>query len=55
MGHLCPHVHCHVYPQYAHDNPHALIDVRDGTTRLTDDEWRARLTAVRKSLASHYP
>jgi diadenosine tetraphosphate (Ap4A) HIT family hydrolase len=55
MGHLCPHVHCHVYPQYAHDNPHALIDIQAGTTRLPADEWTARLTAVRSHLASHHP
>ena len=47
MGHLCPHVHCHVYPQYAHDDPGALIDVQASTTGLPADEWNARLTAIR--------
>ena len=28
MGHLCPHVHCHVYPQYEDDDPHALRPAR---------------------------
>jgi diadenosine tetraphosphate (Ap4A) HIT family hydrolase len=55
MGHLCPHVHCHVYPQYAEDDPHALVNIREGSIRLPDDEWRARLTAVRDHLASHHP
>ena len=55
MGHLCPHVHCHVYPQYAHDDPHALINIQEGATRLSDMEWQARLTDIRDHLASHHP
>jgi diadenosine tetraphosphate (Ap4A) HIT family hydrolase len=31
MGHLCPHVHCHIYPQYSTDDPYALVDVQAGT------------------------
>jgi diadenosine tetraphosphate (Ap4A) HIT family hydrolase len=55
MGHLCPHVHCHVFPQYAHDDPHALINIQEGTTRLPEDEWSERLAAIRIHLASHHP
>jgi len=50
MGHLCPHVHCHVYPQYRSDDPHALINVQEGDVRLGGDEWDARLRAMRDLL-----
>jgi diadenosine tetraphosphate (Ap4A) HIT family hydrolase len=26
MGHLCPHVHCHVRPQHQSDDAHALLN-----------------------------
>ena len=55
MGHLCPHVHCHVYPQYEHDDPHALIDIQDGTIRLAEDAWHERLTSMRDHLLRHHP
>jgi diadenosine tetraphosphate (Ap4A) HIT family hydrolase len=55
MGHLCPHVHCHVYPQYRTDDPHALVDIQVGTVRLNDEDWQARLTAVRNRLAVEHP
>jgi diadenosine tetraphosphate (Ap4A) HIT family hydrolase len=55
MGHLCPHVHCHVYPQYPTSDPHALIDIQEGTVRLSDDAWNERLEAIRTDLARHYP
>jgi diadenosine tetraphosphate (Ap4A) HIT family hydrolase len=50
MGHLCPHVHCHVYPQYRGDDPHALIDIRAGDVALGDPERQARIGAMRRSL-----
>jgi diadenosine tetraphosphate (Ap4A) HIT family hydrolase len=50
MGHLCPHVHCHVFPQYAEHDPHALIDIQEGTGRLSDVEQRARVDMLRKHL-----
>ena len=55
MGHLCPHVHCHVYPQYRADDPHALINIQAGTVRLTDEEWQARLSGIQNRLAAEHP
>lgn len=55
MGHLCPHVHCHVYPQYEHNDPHALINPQDGDLRLDDVEWTQRISAIRRHLATHHP
>jgi diadenosine tetraphosphate (Ap4A) HIT family hydrolase len=54
MGHLCPHIHCHVYPQYGGDDPHALINVQDGEVRLDDQAWEARVNTMREHLASQY-
>jgi diadenosine tetraphosphate (Ap4A) HIT family hydrolase len=50
MGHLCPHFHCHVFPQYSNDDPHALVDIQQGTLRLPDTEQRARVRALRQRL-----
>ncbi len=54
MGHLCPHVHCHVYPQYATDDPHALINIREGASRLTERERNQSLSVMGDHLAFHY-
>jgi diadenosine tetraphosphate (Ap4A) HIT family hydrolase len=47
MGFRMPHYHCHVYPQYSDDDPFRLLDPQHGDVRLEDDDWRARLHAVR--------
>lgn len=52
MGHLCPHVHCHLLPQYADDDPHGLLNPQAGDVRLPPDEWSARLAAVRAALGA---
>ena len=51
MGHLCPHVHCHVYPQYEHDDPHGLLNPKNGDVRLSASEFRQRLNDVRQRIA----
>lgn len=40
MGHRCPHVHCHLYPQYSSDDPYRLVDIGDGDRFLSDAELR---------------
>lgn len=50
MGHLCPHVHCHVFPQYADDDPHGLLNPRSGDVRLNQADWKERLEEVRDTL-----
>ena len=47
MGHRCPHVHCHVYPQYATDDPSGLVDISAGQVRLGDAERRRRVAEIR--------
>ena len=50
MGHLCPHVHCHLYPQYESDDPHRVSNVQEGSVRLGEDDWQSRLDAIRSHL-----
>lgn len=52
MGHLCPHVHCHVYPQYESNDPHSIdhINVQRGDVRLSPNDWRERVDALRARL-----
>ena len=55
MGHLCPHLHCHLIPQYAPDDPHGSIDPQAGDVRLDEAEWTKVIEAVRAHLAGHHP
>ena len=50
MGHLCPHLHCHVYPQYQHDDPRRLVDIQEGDVGLSQPDARARVTQIRLQL-----
>jgi diadenosine tetraphosphate (Ap4A) HIT family hydrolase len=52
MGHRCPHLHAHVYPQYRDDDPFALLDISAGSTRLSDSQQRDRVNAMRGALGS---
>jgi diadenosine tetraphosphate (Ap4A) HIT family hydrolase len=52
MGHLCPHVHCHVYPQYAHDDPRALINIQEGDVRLPEEAQRDRVRLMAELLSA---
>lgn len=37
-GNLVPHLHCHVLPRYAHEDPEEPVDMRAGHVRLPDEE-----------------
>lgn len=50
MGHLCPHVHCHVFPQYRSDDPQANPDINEGDLRLAEAEQRERVELLRERL-----
>jgi diadenosine tetraphosphate (Ap4A) HIT family hydrolase len=53
MGFLCPHLHCHVFPQYPSDDPHALVNIKEGDVYLSDDDQQDRLYQMRRLLSSH--
>jgi diadenosine tetraphosphate (Ap4A) HIT family hydrolase len=52
LGNQCPHIHCHVLPQLAGDNPPRLLDMTDGQVLLTDRQYEEILTHLRQELAS---
>jgi diadenosine tetraphosphate (Ap4A) HIT family hydrolase len=47
MGHLCPHLHCHVFPQYQEDDPHAPVDLNRQERSLTHAAQQQRLESMR--------
>lgn len=52
MGHRCPHVHVHVYPQYVHNDPLRNVDISDGDVLPNIDKLLDRARLVREHLAS---
>lgn len=52
MGHRCPHVHCHVYPQYENDDPFKNVDISAGQVRLDHDERARRIGCLRQQLVA---
>lgn len=54
MGHRCPHLHCHVYPQYPDDDPFAEVDISAGLTRLSLQEQAGRVEILRQLLVEHH-
>jgi len=50
MGFRMPHVHCHVLPQYQHDDPFRLLNPQDGDLRLPEAQWNERVEAVRSAV-----
>jgi len=50
MGHRCPHLHCHVYPQYASDDPLKVVDISAGSSRLRSEQRQDRISQLRKSI-----
>lgn len=52
MGFRMPHFHCHVYPQYAHDDPYRLFNPQDGDVRLDSQAWDERVRLVRDAFTA---
>jgi diadenosine tetraphosphate (Ap4A) HIT family hydrolase len=49
-GHLCPHLHCHVLPQYRDDDPRANPDINAGELVLAPAEQQARVRMLGERL-----
>lgn len=47
MGHRMPHLHCHLLPQHAGDDPLRNVDVSDGPVLLGDEEMVSQVRALR--------
>ena len=55
MGHRMPHVHCHLLPQHATDDPLRNVNVADGPSYLPPDEFDAAVTALQRAWAHSAP
>lgn len=51
FGNLCPHVHCHVIPQYVSDDPHAPIKMDEAEALLTPQEYQSMINKIKDQLA----
>lgn len=40
MGFRMPHLHCHIYPQYEHDDPFGSLDPQSGDHQLDANSWQ---------------
>lgn len=47
MGHRMPHLHCHVFPQHADDDPRRNVDISDGPVHLATEELEKRADRLR--------
>lgn len=50
FGNLCPHLHCHVIPQYLTDDPHAPIKMDEVEELLTEQEYRDMITEIKNQV-----
>lgn len=44
-----PHLHCHLLPQHAGDDPTRNVDISDGPVFLDRDALTARADAIRQA------
>jgi diadenosine tetraphosphate (Ap4A) HIT family hydrolase len=52
MGHRMPHLHCHVYPQYAGNDPFRNVDISEGDLTLAPAERVRVIADLRVALAN---
>lgn len=55
MGHRMPHLHCHLLPQHATDDPRRNVDISDGPTSLPADAFDASIVALRRAWEAAEP
>lgn len=49
-GNLCPHVHCHIFPQQQENDPHAPILSDKNVVQLPNAEYHVIIEAIRERL-----
>lgn len=52
MGHRMPHLHCHLLPQHAGDDPLRNVDIADGPVLVADAVLRSRAESIRTAFSS---
>lgn len=55
MGHRMPHVHCHLLPQHAADDPLRNVDIADGPSYLQSEAFDADVVALQRAWESSEP
>jgi diadenosine tetraphosphate (Ap4A) HIT family hydrolase len=53
FGNLCPHVHCHLFPQKFENDPHAPIKQDAEEVLLTGEEYESIKERLRAAITSH--
>ncbi len=46
-GNLCPHIHCHIFPQQFENDPHAPIKQNEREILLADEEYKTIINDLR--------
>lgn len=55
MGHRMPHLHCHLLPQHATDDPLRNVNIADGPTYLSPEAFDATIAALQRMWESSEP
>jgi diadenosine tetraphosphate (Ap4A) HIT family hydrolase len=55
MGHRMPHLHCHLLPQHATDDPLRNVNIADGPSYLPPDEFEAAVVALQRAWEASTP
>ncbi len=50
-GNLCPHIHCHIFPQYVENDPHASIDPHKKEVMLSLKEYEEVIHALQQNIS----
>lgn len=51
-GNLCPHLHCHIFPQQFENDPHASINQNEKEVLLSDLEYKNIIDSLQRELKS---
>jgi len=55
LGNQCPHLHCHLLPQFFTDDPPRLLDMADDELLLGEQEYAQIVADLRRALARPAP
>jgi len=50
FGNLSPHIHCHMVPRFAGDDPSEPLNMGAGEVLLSDAQYSDRIDALRRAL-----
>ena len=53
-GNLCPHVHCHIFPQKFENDPRAAIKHDEKEIFLNEDEYRTIIDNLNNALHTNH-